>query len=44
VSSSSERILAACCKESPIDVFRHAACITDVVAMAKTNPKPERPK
>lgn len=33
--SSSTRILKACCPDSPIDVFKHAALITAVVAKAK---------
>jgi hypothetical protein len=33
--SSSDRILAACCPESTIDVFKHAALITALVAKAK---------
>ena len=33
--SSSERILRACCPYSTIDIFKHAAAITAVVAEAK---------
>lgn len=33
--STADRILANCCPESPIDVFTHAARITEVVAAAR---------
>jgi hypothetical protein len=39
MSSSSDRILAACSPFSTIDVFKHAAAITAVVVDAKRKGK-----
>jgi hypothetical protein len=33
--STSDRLLNACCTESPIDIFAHAARVTATVAMAR---------